>query len=85
MGYRCPADGDGSQCPGTKFKEVTDSNMPTDCRDYQEIKVQEQVSTLKMGTIPRALTGWSARMIFFKKRKTRQEEGEGGERREIQP
>jgi DNA helicase MCM9 len=30
--------------------------MPDSCKDYQEIKVQEQVTKLAIGTIPRAIT-----------------------------
>lgn len=29
--------------------------MPTRCRDYQEIKIQEQVQKLAVGTIPRSM------------------------------
>ena len=28
---------------------------PTSCRDYQEIKIQEQVQKLAVGTIPRSM------------------------------
>ncbi|KAJ1564122.1 DNA helicase mcm9, partial [Cladochytrium tenue] len=47
-----------SRCDGKKFKEVvTDTgDMPDACRDYQEIKVQEQVTKLAIGNIPRAIT-----------------------------
>ncbi|KAJ3070646.1 DNA helicase mcm9 [Podochytrium sp. JEL0797] len=56
--------GDGGQlvsgagdCDGKKFKEiVTDAGSnPMDCRDYQEIKIQEQVTKLALGTIPRSI------------------------------
>ena len=30
--------------------------MPDNCKDYQEIKVQEQVTRLAIGTIPRSIT-----------------------------
>lgn len=29
--------------------------MPGKCKDYQEIKIQEQVQRLSMGTIPRSM------------------------------
>ena len=30
-------------------------SVPTSCKDYQEIKVQEQVQKLAVGTIPRSM------------------------------
>ncbi|KAI9322043.1 MCM2/3/5 family-domain-containing protein [Zopfochytrium polystomum] len=59
---RCGAggvDADGHpQCDGKKFKPLsTDTGeMPDSCKDYQEIKVQEQVTKLAIGTIPRSIT-----------------------------
>ncbi|KAI8842641.1 MCM2/3/5 family-domain-containing protein [Chytriomyces cf. hyalinus JEL632] len=46
-----------SDCDGKKFKEIQmeAGNSPGDCRDYQEIKVQEQVTKLALGTIPRSI------------------------------
>lgn len=55
--------GDDGPCDSTKF-EVSDargsdsgvgSGAHIACRDYQEIKVQEQVSRLAVGTIPRSI------------------------------
>ena len=47
---RCP---EGS-CNSVNISAVQDSSSPH-CRDYQEIKLQEQVQRLSMGTIPRAM------------------------------
>ncbi|KAJ3343097.1 DNA helicase mcm9 [Entophlyctis luteolus] len=44
-------------CDGRKFREIpvdAGSNL-SECRDYQEIKVQEQVTKLELGTIPRSI------------------------------
>ena len=54
-------------CIGTKFKEVVleagkslvihkIGQLPNSCKDYQEIKVQEDVAKLSMGTIPKSIT-----------------------------
>jgi DNA helicase MCM9 len=44
-------------CVGSKFREViSDEIGENPCRDYQEIKVQEDVSKLNMGHMPRAIT-----------------------------
>ncbi|KAJ3080012.1 hypothetical protein HDU99_009523, partial [Rhizoclosmatium hyalinum] len=45
------------ECDGKKFKEIVmdAGSNPTECRDYQEIKVQEQVTKLALGTIPRSI------------------------------
>jgi len=52
---RCPSEG-GSPCDSSKFKCTQDAAAnPTACRDYQEIKVQEQISKLAVGTIPRSI------------------------------
>jgi len=40
-------------CAGTKFKPV-EGAMPV-CHDYQEIKIQESMQTLGMGSIPRSI------------------------------
>jgi len=50
---RCPSEG-GSPCDGNKF-DVDETGMMTAVQDYQEIKVQEQVSKLEVGKIPRSL------------------------------
>ncbi|XP_071956636.1 DNA helicase MCM9-like [Antedon mediterranea] len=43
-------------CGSTKFTCLSDSNGgPSRCRDYQEIKIQEQVQKLAVGTIPRSM------------------------------
>ncbi|KAL2914680.1 DNA helicase mcm9 [Polyrhizophydium stewartii] len=44
-------------CDGTKFVEIPneEANLSSICKDYQEIKVQEQVTKLAMGTIPRSI------------------------------
>lgn len=40
-------------CPGNKFKPVEGSISV--CHDYQEIKIQESMQTLGMGSIPRSI------------------------------
>eukprot|EP00038_Savillea_parva_P001903 m.108353 g.108353 ORF g.108353 m.108353 type:complete len:1026 (+) comp10655_c0_seq4:153-3230(+) len=58
---RCPSDAaftaDGNAadgpCDSTKFTLEESPHMS--CRDYQEVKVQEQVSKLAVGTIPRSM------------------------------
>ena len=49
-----------SSCNGKKFKSITtDINRQGHtkrCKDYQEIRVQEQVTTLELGSIPQAIT-----------------------------
>lgn len=52
----CPVNTD---CNGKKFVVMTGNDGtigPKKCKDYQEIRVQEQVRKLSMGTIPRSLT-----------------------------
>lgn len=46
----CPAE----SCNSLKISAMPESSSPH-CRDYQEIKLQEQVQRLSMGTIPRAM------------------------------
>ncbi|KAI8613274.1 MCM2/3/5 family-domain-containing protein [Chytriomyces sp. MP71] len=48
---------ESNDCEGKKFKEiqVEAGSNPADCKDYQEIKVQEQVTKLALGTIPRSI------------------------------
>ncbi|XP_026943457.1 DNA helicase MCM9 isoform X4 [Sagmatias obliquidens] len=43
-------------CDSAKFTCLSDlSSSPTRCRDYQEIKIQEQVQRLSVGSIPRTM------------------------------
>ncbi|XP_057594418.1 DNA helicase MCM9 isoform X2 [Hippopotamus amphibius kiboko] len=43
-------------CNSSKFTCLSDlSSSPTRCRDYQEIKIQEQVQRLSIGSIPRSM------------------------------
>ncbi|KAJ1152232.1 hypothetical protein NDU88_005009 [Pleurodeles waltl] len=43
-------------CNSTKFTCLTSSSSaPSSCRDYQEIKIQEQVQRLSVGCIPRSM------------------------------
>lgn len=48
----CPSE-KHKACPGTKFKLV-EGTMSV-CHDYQEIKIQESMQTLGMGSIPRSI------------------------------
>lgn len=48
----CPSTGE-KRCQSTKFVPV-DGGVP-DCREYQEIKLQEKVQRLTMGSIPRSM------------------------------
>ena len=43
-------------CVGSKFKEIISEIGENPCCDYQEIKIQEDVSKLVMGYMPRAIT-----------------------------
>ncbi|KAG0346111.1 DNA helicase mcm9 [Podila minutissima] len=54
---KCLAEGNGRPCPGTKFQtlDTPPGQLPKGCRDYQEIKIQEQTTKLAMGTIPRSM------------------------------
>jgi len=47
----CPAER-AKPCKSTKFTVVDGSRV---CRDYQEIKIQEQLSLLNVGSIPRSM------------------------------
>lgn len=49
---RCPSSGT-KPCLGTNFAVVDD--VPPVCREYQEIKVQEKVQHLDVGSIPRSI------------------------------
>ena len=40
-------------CHGTKFELIEGSEV---CRDYQEVRIQEQVHRLSVGSIPRSIT-----------------------------
>lgn len=43
-------------CDSSKFTCLSGlSSSPTKCRDYQEIKIQEQVQRLSVGSIPRSM------------------------------
>ncbi|XP_075354747.1 DNA helicase MCM9 isoform X1 [Mycteria americana] len=42
-------------CNSTKFTCLSGTASPTCCRDYQEIKIQEQVQRLSVGSIPRCM------------------------------
>nr|DBA26615.1 TPA: hypothetical protein GDO54_010856 [Pyxicephalus adspersus] len=42
-------------CTSTKFTCLSDVSSPASCRDYQEIKIQEQVQRLSVGSIPRSM------------------------------
>jgi DNA helicase MCM9 len=56
--YQCLAASNSEDpCDGKKFKEVVmnTGDLPDSCKDYQEIKVQEQVTKLAIGTIPRGI------------------------------
>ncbi|KAG1663298.1 DNA helicase MCM9 [Nymphon striatum] len=46
---RCP---NPQKCPSFNFKPLTNETEEEQCRDYQEIRIQEQVQQLSMGTIP---------------------------------
>eukprot|EP00062_Callorhinchus_milii_P014333 gi/632963381/ref/XP_007897848.1/ PREDICTED: DNA helicase MCM9 [Callorhinchus milii] len=49
----CPNEDD---CNSTKFTCLSgSSSAPSRCKDYQEIKIQEQVQRLTVGSIPRSL------------------------------
>ncbi|XP_071997791.1 DNA helicase MCM9 isoform X2 [Engystomops pustulosus] len=42
-------------CNSNKFTCLSDLSSPASCRDYQEIKIQEQVQRLSVGSIPRSM------------------------------
>ncbi|NXP49901.1 MCM9 helicase, partial [Heliornis fulica] len=42
-------------CNSTKFTCLSETTSSTCCRDYQEIKIQEQVQRLSVGSIPRCM------------------------------
>ncbi|XP_068087469.1 DNA helicase MCM9 [Hyperolius riggenbachi] len=42
-------------CNSTKFTCLSEVSSPATCRDYQEIKIQEQVQRLSVGSIPRSM------------------------------
>ncbi|KAF9149855.1 protein phosphatase 2A regulatory subunit cdc55 [Linnemannia schmuckeri] len=54
MPSRCQAQGNARPCNSYKFQivEPPPGQLPEGCRDYQEIKIQEQTNKLTMGTIP---------------------------------
>lgn len=43
------------RCESRKFSCLSDDTEPDACRDYQEIKIQEQVQRLSVGSIPRSM------------------------------
>lgn len=49
---RCPSESE-KECRGTSFA-AADTAQP-DCREYQEVKVQEKVSNLDIGSVPRSI------------------------------
>ncbi|KAJ3128201.1 DNA helicase mcm9 [Nowakowskiella sp. JEL0407] len=55
---RCEGYTENSEpCTSTKFKEIVaeQGEMPNLCKDYQEVRIQEQISKLAVGTIPRSI------------------------------
>ncbi|XP_075718529.1 DNA helicase MCM9 [Rhinoderma darwinii] len=42
-------------CNSSKFTCLSELSSPASCRDYQEIKIQEQVQRLSVGSIPRSM------------------------------
>ncbi|KAJ8009035.1 hypothetical protein DPEC_G00084660 [Dallia pectoralis] len=42
-------------CNSNKFTCLSGSSTPASCRDYQEIKIQEQAQRLSVGSIPRSM------------------------------
>uniref|UniRef100_A0A665WJG9 DNA helicase MCM9 n=1 Tax=Echeneis naucrates TaxID=173247 RepID=A0A665WJG9_ECHNA len=44
-----------SGCTSSKFSCLSGVSEPAACRDYQEIKIQEQVQRLSVGSIPRSM------------------------------
>ncbi|XP_063846582.1 DNA helicase MCM9-like [Scylla paramamosain] len=49
---RCP---NPTECYSTYFTMLTAASRPIHTKDYQELKIQEQVQKLKMGSIPASL------------------------------
>ncbi|MCI4389668.1 hypothetical protein PGIGA_G00101130 [Pangasianodon gigas] len=50
---RCPSE---DECSSFKFTCLAEQDAPpSSCRDYQEIKIQEQVQRLSVGSIPRSM------------------------------
>ncbi|KAG0366003.1 DNA helicase mcm9 [Gamsiella multidivaricata] len=51
---KCQATTNVRPCTGNRFRliETPPGQLPEGCRDYQEIKIQEQTNKLTMGTIP---------------------------------
>ncbi|XP_072296254.1 DNA helicase MCM9 [Eucyclogobius newberryi] len=43
------------RCESHKFSCLSGATEPASCRDYQEIKIQEQVQRLSVGSIPRSM------------------------------
>lgn len=52
---RCPTTTNGNmKCKSTQFRQV-EPESNSQCCDYQEIKIQEQVEKLTVGSIPRSI------------------------------
>lgn len=49
---RCPSESE-KECRNTNFGPV--DAQPPNCREYQEVKVQEKVSNLDVGSVPRSI------------------------------
>ncbi|KAK3808553.1 MAG: MCM2/3/5 family-domain-containing protein [Benniella sp.] len=51
---KCSGKNNGRPCQGNRLQmiETPPGQLPEGCRDYQEIKIQEQTNKLTMGTIP---------------------------------
>ncbi|KAI8360459.1 MCM2/3/5 family-domain-containing protein [Mortierella sp. GBAus27b] len=51
---KCSGKSNGRPCQGGRLQliETPPGQLPEGCRDYQEIKIQEQTNKLTMGTIP---------------------------------
>jgi DNA helicase MCM9 len=47
---KCPSD---NECKSTRFEPISSTIV---CRDLQEIRVQEQVASLTVGSIPRSIS-----------------------------
>jgi len=53
MPGRCPSPNEGKPCAGNDYRVVEGTRV---CRDYQEIRIQEAVQRLGVGSIPRSIT-----------------------------
>lgn len=50
--YSCPSP---EKCTSTKFQVLGESSEPANCKDYQELKIQEQVQKLDVGNVPQSI------------------------------